>query len=161
MNGTELKPPMTPGIRLGGVSFVWRPWTALVTLVLAAAAFLLLCLSIGTGDFPISLSRVISTLFGGGEQVDRFVVLDLRMPRALAGLVVGVALGVSGAITQSIARNPLASPDILGITGGATLTTPDGGWRFAADPAGWTVTRVAPGSASRTRRTRCPARTGC
>ncbi|MEX3104183.1 MULTISPECIES: iron chelate uptake ABC transporter family permease subunit [unclassified Streptomyces] len=132
MNGTELKPPLAPGIRLGKVSFVWRPWVALVTLVLAAAAFLLFCLSIGTGDFPIGLSRVISTIFGGGEQVDRFVIMDLRMPRALAGLVVGIALGVSGAITQSIARNPLASPDILGITSGASavavfLVTVSGG----------------------------------
>ncbi|MHC5904777.1 FecCD family ABC transporter permease [Streptomyces sp. S6] len=132
MNGTELKPSMTPGLRLGRVSFVWRPWIALVTLLLLAAAFLLFCLSIGTGDFPIDLSRVVATLFGGGEQVDRFVIMDLRMSRALAGLVVGIALGVSGAITQSIARNPLASPDILGITSGASavavfLVTVSGG----------------------------------
>ncbi|GAA5606035.1 vitamin B12 import system permease protein BtuC [Streptomyces griseus] len=45
--------------------------------------------------------------------------MDLRLPRALAGLIVGIALGVSGTITQSVARNPLASPDILGITSGA------------------------------------------
>ncbi|WP_255311862.1 iron chelate uptake ABC transporter family permease subunit [Streptomyces sp. PTY087I2] len=110
---------MPPGIRLGRVSFVWRPWLVLVTLVCAAAAFLIFCLSISVGDFPIGLSRVIATILGRGEQVDEFVVMDLRMPRALAGLVVGIALGVSGAITQSVARNPLASPDILGITAGA------------------------------------------
>ncbi|MFE9814178.1 FecCD family ABC transporter permease [Streptomyces sp. NPDC005773] len=103
------------------MSFVWRPWLVLVTLLLAAASFLVFCLSISVGDFPIGLSRVIATLFGRGEQVDEFVVIDLRMPRALAGLVVGVALGVSGAITQSVARNPLASPDVLGITGGAGM----------------------------------------
>lgn len=103
------------------MSFVWRPWLVLVTLLLAAAGFLVFCLSISVGDFPIGLSRVIATLLGRGEQVDEFVVMDLRMPRALAGLVVGVALGVSGAITQSVARNPLASPDVLGITGGASM----------------------------------------
>ncbi|MFE9726734.1 FecCD family ABC transporter permease [Streptomyces sp. NPDC005794] len=120
MNGTtEVKRPVTPGVRFGQVSFVWRPWTVSVTLLLATAAFLVFCLSIGVGDFPIGLSRVIATLLGRGEQVDEFVIMDLRMPRALAGLLVGIALGVSGAITQSIARNPLASPDILGITGGA------------------------------------------
>lgn len=108
-----------PGVRLGRVSFVWRPWPLLVTLLLAAAAFLLFCLSIGAGDFPIALPRVIATLAGRGERVDEFVIMDLRLPRALAGLVVGVALGTSGAITQSIARNPLASPDVLGITQGA------------------------------------------
>ena len=119
MNGTEVNPSVAPGVRLGQVSFVWRPWLVLVTVLLAAAAFLVFCLSIGVGDFPVGLPRVIATILGRGEQVDEFVVMDLRMPRALAGLVVGIALGVSGAITQSVARNPLASPDILGITGGA------------------------------------------
>ncbi|AWL42045.1 MULTISPECIES: FecCD family ABC transporter permease [Streptomyces] len=119
MNTTETGRATAPGVRLGQVSFVWRPWIAGVTLLLAAAAFLVFCLSIAVGDFPIALPRVIATLLGGGEQVDAFVVMDLRMPRALAGLVVGIALGVSGAITQSVARNPLASPDVLGITGGA------------------------------------------
>lgn len=117
----ETKPSLVPGVRFGQVSFVWRPWTVLVTLVLAAAAFLMFCLSMAIGDFPIGLSRVIATVFGRGEQVDEFVIMDLRMPRALAGLVVGTALGVSGAITQSVARNPLASPDVLGITGGASM----------------------------------------
>ncbi|MFJ3925218.1 FecCD family ABC transporter permease [Streptomyces sp. NPDC090022] len=119
MTGAEVKAVVAPGVRLGRVSFVWRPWQVCVTLLLAAAAFLVFCLSIGVGDFPIGLPRVIAAFLGRGEQVDAFVIMDLRMPRALAGLVVGVALGVSGAITQSVARNPLASPDILGITGGA------------------------------------------
>ncbi|RSN17356.1 iron ABC transporter [Streptomyces sp. WAC 01325] len=131
-NRPDTRPAMTPGVRLGTVSFVWRPWNVLITVLLAAAAFLVFCLSIGIGDFPIGLDQVIATLLGRGEQVDEFVIMDLRMPRALAGLVVGIALGVSGAITQSVARNPLASPDILGITGGASavavfLVTVSGG----------------------------------
>ncbi|MCX4392725.1 iron ABC transporter permease [Streptomyces sp. NBC_00053] len=132
MNGTDMNPSVAPGVRLGHVSFVWRPWLVLVTLLLAAAAFLIFCVSIGVGDFSIGLPRVIATILGRGEQVDEFVIMDLRMPRALAGLVVGFALGMSGAITQSVARNPLASPDILGITGGAgavavLLVTASGG----------------------------------
>ncbi|MFD7243997.1 FecCD family ABC transporter permease [Streptomyces massasporeus] len=132
MNVTEVKPSLPPGVRFGRVSFVWRPWLLSVTLLLAAAAFLVFCVSIAVGDFPIGLPQVIATLFGRGEQVDQFIIMDLRMPRALAGLVVGVALGVSGAITQSIARNPLASPDVLGITSGASavavfLVTVSGG----------------------------------
>ena len=115
-----MKPSMAPGLRLGQVSFVWRPWIVSVSLLLAAATFLVFCLSIGVGDFPIGLPQVIATIFGRGEQVDEFVIMDLRMPRALAGVVVGIALGVSGALTQSIARNPLASPDVLGITNGAS-----------------------------------------
>lgn len=119
MNEADIKRQVPPGVRLGSLSFVWRPWPVLVALLLAAATFLVFCLSIGAGDFPIALPRVIATIFGGGERVDKFVIMDLRMPRALAGLVVGIALGTSGAITQSIARNPLASPDVLGITQGA------------------------------------------
>ncbi|MFD5945500.1 FecCD family ABC transporter permease [Streptomyces collinus] len=132
MNVTEVKPSLPPGVRLGRVSFFWRPWLVGISLLLAAAAFLVFCVSIGVGDFPIGLPQVIRTLLGRGEQVDEFVIMDLRMPRALAGLVVGIALGVSGAITQSIARNPLASPDVLGITTGASavavfLVTVSGG----------------------------------
>ncbi|WP_405904331.1 iron ABC transporter permease [Streptomyces sp. NBC_00656] len=151
MNVTETKPSPVPGVRIGQMSFVWRPWLVLVTLLLAAAGFLVFCLSISVGDFPIGLSRVIATLFGRGEQVDEFVVMDLRMPRALAGLVVGVALGVSGAITQSVARNPLASPDVLGITGGAGmvavfLVTVSGGTAAAVvSSVGLTVAALAGG----------------
>ncbi|MFF7451453.1 MULTISPECIES: iron chelate uptake ABC transporter family permease subunit [unclassified Streptomyces] len=115
----EPVPLPLPGVRLGRLSFVWRPWLVGVTLLLAVSVFLLFCLSIGIGDFPISLPRVIATILGRGERVDEFVIMDLRMSRAMAGLVVGIALGVSGAVTQSVARNPLASPDVLGITGGA------------------------------------------
>ncbi len=147
----DARPAMTPGVRLGAVSFVWRPWNVLITVVLAAATFLAFCLSIGIGDFPIGLDQVIATLLGRGEQVDEFVIMDLRMPRALAGLVVGVALGVSGAITQSVARNPLASPDILGITGGASavavfLVTVSGGTAAAVvDAVGLSAAALAGG----------------
>ncbi|MEU1852254.1 iron ABC transporter permease [Streptomyces sp. NPDC019990] len=147
----DVKTSVAPGLRFAGVSFVWRPWLVLVTLLLAAAAFLVFCLSIGVGDFPIGLPQVIATLLGRGEQVDEFVIMDLRMPRALAGLAVGVALGVSGAITQSVARNPLASPDILGITSGAGATavflvTVSGGTAAAiADSVGLSLAALAGG----------------
>lgn len=151
MNGTDVERPVAPGVRLGRVSFVWRPWPVLVTLLLAAGTFLVFCLSIRAGDFPIPLTRVIATIAGRGERVDAFVVMDLRMPRALAGLVVGIALGTSGAITQSIARNPLASPDVLGITGGAgavavaLLTVSGGAAAAVADSVGVSAAALAGG----------------
>ncbi|MDL4773029.1 FecCD family ABC transporter permease [Actinomadura xylanilytica] len=151
MNGTDVQRSVAPGVRLGHVSFVWRPWPVLVTLLLAAATFLVFCLSIGVGDFPIALPRVIATILGRGERVDQFVIMDLRMPRALAGLIVGIALGASGAITQSIARNPLASPDVLGITQGAGavavfLLTVSGGTAAAiAGSAGVSAAALAGG----------------
>ncbi|WP_433332037.1 FecCD family ABC transporter permease [Spirillospora sp. CA-294931] len=135
---TDAKPPIAPGVRLGYVSFVWRPWLLFVTLVLAAATFLVFCLSVAVGDFSVGLPRVIATIVGRGERVDQFVIMDLRMPRALAGLIVGIALGVSGAITQSIARNPLASPDILGVTGGAGAVAV-----FLVTVSGGTATAIA------------------
>ncbi|MET9632569.1 iron ABC transporter permease [Lentzea sp. NPDC006480] len=113
---------MHSGVRVGGWSWVWRPWMVLVTVVLAALTFLVFCVSISVGDFTVELPAVFRTIFGQGERVDEFVIMDLRMPRSLIGLIVGVALGISGALTQSIARNPLASPDVLGITGGASAT---------------------------------------
>lgn len=148
---TEVKPSLPPGVRVGRVSFVWRPWLLSVTLLLAAAAFLVFCVSIAVGDFPVGLPQVFATIFGRGEQVDQFIIMDLRMPRALAGLVVGVALGVSGAITQSIARNPLASPDVLGITSGASavavfLVTVSGGTAAAiVDSVGLSAAALAGG----------------
>ena len=80
-DGTHVKPSVAPGVRLGHVSFVWRPWLVLVTLLLTAATFLVFCVSIGVGDFPIGLPQVIAAIFGGGERVDEFVIMDLRMPR--------------------------------------------------------------------------------
>ncbi|MGI5507315.1 FecCD family ABC transporter permease [Lentzea sp. CA-135723] len=115
-------PALHRGVRVGGWSWVWRPWIVLVTVVLAALTFLVFCVSIAVGDFTIELPAVFRTLIGQGERVDEFVIMDLRLPRSLIGLIAGAALGISGALTQSIARNALASPDVLGITGGASAT---------------------------------------
>lgn len=92
----------------------------LLTLAMLTALFLVFCINIGRGDFPLSIPQVIDVLLGGGSRIDRFIVIDLRLPRSLTGILVGMALGMSGAVTQSIARNSLASPDILGITAGAS-----------------------------------------
>ncbi|MFG1623860.1 FecCD family ABC transporter permease [Kribbella sp. NPDC049227] len=92
----------------------------LVIVVLAAIVFVTFCVSLSLGDFKIPVIDVVKTLFGGGDKATEFIVNRLRLPRALTGLMVGAALGMSGAIFQSIARNPLASPDIIGVTYGAS-----------------------------------------
>ncbi|NUS63157.1 MAG: iron chelate uptake ABC transporter family permease subunit, partial [Saccharothrix sp.] len=107
------------GFRVGPVSgrLRWRPFAVVVVglgLVVLAGA-----VSVARGDFPIPLGQVFDVLLGGGARGQRFIVLDLRLPRALTGVFVGAALGVAGAVFQSIARNPLASPDVLGVTWGA------------------------------------------
>ena len=92
-----------------------------VSTVLVVVIFMLFCWTISVGDFPIPIGEVIATLLGGGSEDSRFVIGELRLPRAIVGALVGAAFGISGAIFQTIARNPLASPDIIGVTYGASL----------------------------------------
>lgn len=112
--------PSRPAFRVGPLSLVRRPLGIFVSVGLLGALFLFLCLDIGLGEYPLSIPEVTSVLLGGGSRAQQFIVMDLRLPRALTALFIGAALGLAGAITQSIARNALASPDILGITSGAS-----------------------------------------
>ncbi|WP_327139995.1 FecCD family ABC transporter permease [Nocardia sp. NBC_01327] len=109
-----------PALRVHGFSTVLRISALLIIAVLIAVLLALFALDIATGDFQIPLGRVLDVLTGGGSRAQRFVIMDSRLPRALTAVVVGAALGLAGAITQSILHNPLASPDILGITTGAS-----------------------------------------
>lgn len=77
------------------------------------------CWSISVGDFPIPISDVVASLVGRGSDDADFVVGTLRLPRAITAVLVGAAFGMSGAIFQSLARNPLGSPDIIGFNSGA------------------------------------------
>lgn len=95
------------------------PRATAVCFVLVAAIVLVGAVSIGSGDYPLSIGRVLRTLLGGGTGIDSFIVVTLRLPRVLTALLVGAALGVSGLIFQSLARNPLGSPDVIGFTSGA------------------------------------------
>lgn len=116
--------PAVPGrrpFRLGpALSGVWRPRFLIIGLIGAVLALLAMAGDIGRGDYPISVLDVLRVLAGGGDDQQRFIVMELRLPRALTGVLVGAALGLSGAITAAIARNALATPDILGITQGAS-----------------------------------------
>lgn len=91
-----------------------------VGVVLAAATAVVFAVSVSVGDFPIPLLDVVPAILGYGNPDSDFIVRTLRLPRALTGVLVGAAFGLSGAIFQSLARNPLASPDIIGITAGAS-----------------------------------------
>jgi iron complex transport system permease protein len=91
-----------------------------VAVVLTIVLFGVFCVSISVGDFPIPLREVVPAIFGAGTDDAEFIVRTLRLPRALTGVLVGASFGVSGAIFQSLARNPLASPDIIGIDAGAS-----------------------------------------
>lgn len=75
--------------------------------------------ALGTGDFELTFREVLDTFGGAGPPGAEFVVFELRMPRLLVGCGVGAALGVAGAVLQSLTRNPLGSPDVIGFTVGS------------------------------------------
>ncbi|MBT3155425.1 iron chelate uptake ABC transporter family permease subunit [Streptomyces sp. CHD11] len=104
----------------GGLSVRLDVRAAAVTLLLLAVALTASVVLIGTGDFPIPAADVIRTLAGEGDAGQEFIVNELRLPRVLVGLLVGASLGLGGALFQTISRNPLGSPDILGLGQGAT-----------------------------------------
>ncbi|MFD0534723.1 iron chelate uptake ABC transporter family permease subunit [Actinomadura luteofluorescens] len=92
------------------MSLRWEPRTAAVCGVLAAVAACAAVLVVGSGEFPIAPPDVVRVLLGRGDQATEFIVTTLRLPRAVTGLLAGLALGLSGAIFQSISRNPSAAP---------------------------------------------------
>jgi len=108
-------------VRLGGdrLSVRWQPRTLVVCGVLLALTVVVGVLSLSTGDYPVPLSGVVDSLLGRGTSAESFIVVSLRLPRLTAGLLIGAALGMSGSVFQSLSRNPLGSPDIIGFTSGA------------------------------------------
>ncbi|MFC4070629.1 FecCD family ABC transporter permease [Actinoplanes subglobosus] len=118
---TPIRPSGRHVLRAGAFSGTFSVRTAAVVLISLAAAFAVAVVAIGRGSFPISPTEVVDVLAGGGTPAQRLIVLDLRLPRVLGALLVGAALAVAGALTQTFARNPLASPDVLGVTNGASL----------------------------------------
>lgn len=91
------------------------------TALLAGALAAVLVVALSAGEFAVPIADVVPALAGRGDEGARFIVNELRLPRALSGILVGAALGMSGAIFQSILRNPLGSPDVLGIAAGGSL----------------------------------------
>jgi iron complex transport system permease protein len=108
-------------VRRGGVSFRLDLRVAAVAAALGAGILAALTVSVAVGEFRVPPLDVLRSLTGAGDRATDYVVLELRLPRALTGLAVGAALGVAGATFQDLARNPLVSPDVVGVSGGASL----------------------------------------
>jgi iron complex transport system permease protein len=89
--------------------------TAIITLIVVIAA----SLAIGARDMP--LSEVLGAFFAPSGSDDQLVVLELRLPRTVLGILVGMGLGLAGGLIQALTRNPLADPGILGVNAGASL----------------------------------------
>ncbi|WP_448851586.1 FecCD family ABC transporter permease [Corynebacterium sp. 335C] len=118
-----------------------RRRTAIAVAVLAAIAAAGYIALLALGPLMLSPGEVVDVLTGGGDRRAITVVWDLRLPAAVATVVVGAALGLAGSWTQTMSRNPLASPDVLGVTGGASVLVVAGTVvatpAFAADIPGY------------------------
>jgi ABC-type enterobactin transport system permease subunit len=108
-------------VRARGLSLRIDLRVLVVLAVLGALTFVAFTLNLGRGEFAIAPADVLAALAGAGSDATSFVVLDLRLPRALTAVLVGIAMGISGVIFQDLARNALVSPDIIGISAGASL----------------------------------------
>ncbi|MDG4801798.1 iron chelate uptake ABC transporter family permease subunit [Micromonospora sp. WMMD980] len=100
------------------VPFRWRAVVVAGVLTVLLLAALVVSLSLGTPY--VAPGDVLRSLSGAGTPYD-LVVRDLRLPRAVLAALAGAAFGVAGTLIQSVARNPLASPDVIGVTQGAGL----------------------------------------
>lgn len=108
--------------RRGPLSGRIRPRVVAVAAVTGLVALLLAGWTLTLGDFAVPLGQIVATVLGGGTGEYDFVVRTLRLPRTLAAVGVGIALGTSGAVFQGLVRNPLVAPDIIGVTTGASVT---------------------------------------
>ncbi len=111
-----VKPSRRTGVLSGG-------WTRSAGLLVAVVLLVVVCfVSLAVGSKPMPLSAVWDAIFHFDGTIDNhLIVRDLRLPRTMVGLLVGIALGLAGAVMQGVTRNPLADPGILGVDAGAAL----------------------------------------
>lgn len=108
-------------LRLGSLSFRINLRMLLLGAIAIVGSTVVTLLAVMYGDIYMSPAAIREALAGEGTPIERRIVIDLRLGRAIVALLVGACLSMAGALTQSVARNPLASPDIIGITSGAAL----------------------------------------
>ncbi|MFD9720275.1 FecCD family ABC transporter permease [Streptomyces sp. NPDC059076] len=92
---------------------------ATVTAVLFGTALVLSVVAIRFGDYTLTIGDVVAALTGSGADFHRMIVVQWRLPVAVAAIVFGALLGIGGAIFQSLTRNPLGSPDVIGFDAGS------------------------------------------
>ena len=107
---------------LGGSAFslLFHKRSALAALGLALLIVALSGISLASGSADLSASAALAAVVGQGDAMTQFLVQELRLPRLLGGIFTGFAFGVSGCLLQTLARNRLSTPGIIGIDDGAT-----------------------------------------
>ncbi|WP_226669381.1 FecCD family ABC transporter permease [Metabacillus litoralis] len=110
-------------LRIGNdkLSFLIDKRALIISFILLSIVLAIFIISTGIGEVIISPFNVFKTLFGYGTDMENLFIFSFRLPRIIIALLVGVSIAVAGAILQGLIRNPLASPDIIGITGGASV----------------------------------------
>ncbi len=124
MSNTAITPapakPADRGVKVGPFGVPWRPRALATSLAALALLLVLIVAGVAQGSTTLAPGDVIRTLLGGGTYPQHLIVFDLRLPRVLTGVLVGICLGVAGALTQTFTNNPLATPDVIGVTAGAS-----------------------------------------
>ncbi|WP_408907217.1 FecCD family ABC transporter permease [Streptomyces cavernicola] len=119
MTDTLRTAPSAPAVRTKLVTPARR--TALLCGSAVVVLVVLATFSLTHSDIPMSVSVALRALVGSGDGGSVLVVQEFLAPRVAAGIVAGAGLGVAGSLLQRLFRNPLASPDVMGITGGASF----------------------------------------
>lgn len=117
----RIKPHPTLVVRLFNGALSWRlhKRSLMMMAIIGLCLLSLALLSLTSGTYPVAMPDLLLSLQGQGEEMVRMIVLEWRLPRILLSLLLGSALGMSGAIFQSLTRNPLGSPDIIGFAAGS------------------------------------------
>lgn len=105
----------------GKLSFLVDKKALMTSFILFVIVFSIFIISTGIGEVMIGPINVFKTLLGYGTDMEKLFIFSFRLPRIIIALLVGICLAVAGAILQGLIRNPLASPDIIGITGGGSV----------------------------------------
>ena len=93
----------------------------LISILIFAIGIVLFAMNLCFGSVSIPMKEIWAAIFGGESSTYRAIVMDYRLPQAITALLAGIGLSVSGLLMQTLFRNPLADPSLLGISSGSSL----------------------------------------
>lgn len=137
-------------LRLGHLNLLLHRRTWLLSLLMLAVLLALVIMAISLGSGRMGVLDVLATLSGQGSKLNDIMVFKIRMPRVAAVVVAGLAMGMAGCLIQTLVRNRLATPDMVGVNEGASLAVIGfalyltvGSWPWWASPMGAALAAVA------------------